>query len=199
MNIVVSDTTTLIVLAKADLLCLLSNFFQKIYISQAVYEELIVKDDIVKYRIKKFKNITIKPVTDLNLLEKIKKFKIDKGETEAITLALELDLMLIIDERKGRKIAQSQGIKIVGVLGILIENYRQNKLSYEEVKMYFLLFKEQGLRISKQLEQIFLRSFSRCTSPEIQRIHNAKHFSVLQSYFILSMNSTLGKVELVKV
>ena len=155
MNIVISDTTALIILAKSDLLPLLSNLFQKIYIPQAVYDELMFKDDIVKYRIENFDKIVVKPVNDLVTLERIKSLKIDKGEVEAISLALELDLMLIIDERKGRKIALNQGLKIVGVLGILIENYKEKNLTLNEVKLYFLLFKENGLRISDKLEKIF--------------------------------------------
>jgi predicted nucleic acid-binding protein len=62
---------------------------------------------------------------------------------------------LCLDERKGRKIAPNQGLKIVGVLGILIENYRQKFLTLDEVKLNFLLFKEQGLRVSEQLDKIF--------------------------------------------
>ena len=81
--------------------------------------------------------------------------KLDRGEAEAITLALHLKLMLIIDERKGRKAAMVQGIKIVGILGILVENYRRELITMDEVKLYFLLFKEQGLRISEQLEKQF--------------------------------------------
>ena len=112
-------------------------------------------NDIVNYRIKEFDRIEVKPVSDMATLERIKTLKIDKGEVEAISLALELDLMLIIDERKGRKIALNQGLKIVGVLGILIENYRKKFLNIDEVKLYFLLFREQGLRVSEQLEKIF--------------------------------------------
>jgi predicted nucleic acid-binding protein len=154
-DIVISDTTALIILAKSDAFALLSNLFQKIYIPQAVYDELMFKDDIVNYRIKAFDNIELKPVSDMATLERIKRLKIDKGEVEAISLALELNLMLIIDERKGRKIAINQGLKIVGVLGILIENYRKKFLTHDEVKLKFLLFKEQGLRISEQLEKLF--------------------------------------------
>jgi len=154
-DIVISDTTALIILAKSDAFSLLSNLFQKIYIPQAVYDELMFKDDIVNYRINAFDRIEVKPVSDMATLERIKTLKIDKGEVEAISLALELDLMLIIDERKGRKIALNQGLKIVGVLGILIENYRKKFLNIDEVKLYFLLFREQGLRVSEQLEKIF--------------------------------------------
>ena len=154
-DIVISDTTALIILAKSDAFSLLSNLFQKIYIPKAVYDELMVKDDIVNYRIKEFDKIEVKPVSDMITLERIKKLKIDKGEVEAISLALELNLMLIIDERKGRKIALNQGLKIVGVLGVLIENYRREFISFDELKLYFLLFKEQRLRVSEQLEKVF--------------------------------------------
>lgn len=155
MRSVISDTTALIILAKSDLLPLLSNLFREVYIPQAVYDELMFKDDIVKYRINRFDIISKKSVLDLETLKRIKKLNIDKGEVEAITLAIELDLMLIIDERKGRKIALMQGLKIVGVLGILIENYKQGLISREEAKIYFLLFKEHGLRISEELEKVF--------------------------------------------
>jgi predicted nucleic acid-binding protein len=159
-DIVISDTTALIILSKSDAFSLLSNLFQKIYIPQAVYDELMVKEDIVNYRIKKFDTIVVKHVSDLAILERVKMLKIDRGEVEAISLALELNLMLIIDERKGRKIALNQGLKIVGVLGILIENYRQKHLTLDEVKLYFLLFKEQGLRVSEQLEKIFFEKLA---------------------------------------
>ena len=157
MNIVISDTTALIILAKSDTLPLLSNIFQDIYISKAVYDELIFKDDIVKYRIENFNKISLKPITDLKTLQRIKRLNIDKGEVEAITLALELDLLLIIDERKGRKIATEQGLKIVGILGILIENYKQKIITLKELQYYFNLFKKNGLRISESLEKTFYK------------------------------------------
>ena len=155
MKSAISDTTALIILAKSDILPLLSNLFEEIYMPQAVYDELIFKDDIVRFRIEKFDEISLKKVSDFELLKRVKKFNIDNGETEAITLALELNLRLIIDERKGRKIAIGQGLKIVGVLGILIENYKQGFLSLGDSHYCFELVKKNGLRISEELENIF--------------------------------------------
>jgi len=51
---------------------------------------------------------------------------------------------LIIDEKKGRRVAQEQGLKTVGILGILIENYRKNFIDIDEVRLYFTLFKSKG-------------------------------------------------------
>ncbi|MFP4485806.1 MAG: hypothetical protein ACLFOC_02530 [Campylobacterales bacterium] len=157
---VVSDTTALIIFAKSGSLNLLSNLFENTYIPQAVYDELMAKNDIVKYSIKEFENITLKPVNDIELLKNIGKLKIDNGEIEAITLAKELGLPLIIDEIKGRKIALDQGLKIVGCLGILIENYKQNILSLDKTKYYFELFKNSGLRISLDLEKLFFEKLA---------------------------------------
>ena len=157
---VVSDTTALIIFAKSGSLNLLSNLFENIYIPQAVYDELMAKDDIVKYSTKEFENITLKPISDIELLKSMEKLKIDKGEIEAIALAKELALPLIIDEVKGRKIATEQGLKIVGCLGILIENYKQNILSTDRAKYYFELFKNNGLRISPNLEKLFFEKLA---------------------------------------
>jgi len=68
-DIVISDTTALIIFAKSDAFSLLSNFFKKIYIPQAVYDELMFKDDIVNYRIREFDRIEVKPVSDMAILE----------------------------------------------------------------------------------------------------------------------------------
>lgn len=155
MNIIISDTTALITFAKSDILTLVDNLFETIYIPKAVHNELIIKNDIVKFRIDKFDKIVLKEVSDFSILGKIEKFRIDKGETEAISLALELDLKLIIDERKGRQVALSQGVNIVGVLGILIENYRQDFISFDDAHYYFELVKKNGLRVNEKLENIF--------------------------------------------
>ena len=156
MNIVISDTTALIILAKSDKLDLLSNLFEQIFIPKAVESELNFKDDIVKYRVEKFDKISVKNIKDTKTLNRIKKLNIDDGEVEAISLAIELDLKLIIDERKGRIVALNQGLEVVGVLGILVENYKLNHITFEEAHYFFNLFKKNGLRVSKKLEEIIL-------------------------------------------
>ena len=160
MNIVISDTTALIILAKSDKLELLSNLFQKIFIPKAVEDELNFKDDIVRYRVEKFDKISVKNINNSRILNRIKKLNIDNGEIEAISLAIELDLKLIIDERKGRIVAINQGLEVVGVLGILVENYRLDYISFEEAHYFFNLFKKNGLRVSKRLEEIILQKLS---------------------------------------
>ncbi len=48
--------------------------------------------------------------------------KLDRGEAEAIALALEIAAgLLLMDERRGRNEAKRFGIRFVGTLGVLIE------------------------------------------------------------------------------
>jgi predicted nucleic acid-binding protein len=46
---------------------------------------------------------------------------VDQGEAEAIELAKELHAdRLLIDERKGRKLAADEGVPVIGLLGIVL-------------------------------------------------------------------------------
>lgn len=59
--------------------------------------------------------------------------ELDKGETEAIALALELEAeQVLIDERRGRRIAARLNLRYTGVLGILVEAKNRGLIS--EVK-----------------------------------------------------------------
>jgi len=91
---IVSDSTTLIVLLDVKREDLLSNLFDKLYIPTAVYDELNFKKDI--------KLSSLFEVLELQNKQKVKELQLSLGigESEAIALAIEMNLPLIIDEKK---------------------------------------------------------------------------------------------------
>lgn len=46
---------------------------------------------------------------------------VDLGEAEAITLAYEKDVRLIIDDSKGRQVAQRLGLAVTGTVGLIVK------------------------------------------------------------------------------
>ena len=75
-------------------------------------------------------------------------------ESEAIILADELKSdVLIIEERRGRKVARNLGIAISGTVGILIQAYCENIISEDEVKNCFEYLKSSSIRLSDSLIQ----------------------------------------------
>jgi predicted nucleic acid-binding protein len=54
---------------------------------------------------------------------------LDKGEAEAIALALQVGAeWTLLDEREGRRTAKSLGLKVTGILGILLRAWREGEL-----------------------------------------------------------------------
>lgn len=161
MKIIISDTTALIILAKTNHLDLLTNFIDRVYIPKAVMNEIQYKNDIVKVLIENSDFIETKEVSNQEILSDIEKTNLDLGETEAIALALELGLRLIIDEKTGRKIASQKGVKIIGLLGILEANFRLEFISYRELLYILEDFKNVDYRLNIRLEKAFLEGLDR--------------------------------------
>ncbi len=110
-QIVVADASCLIVLQNIQLLSLLQDLFGEIIITREVEAEYgSPLPDWVK--IESVQDITRQTLIGLNL---------DLGEASSIALCLEKpDCLLIIDERKGRRIARQLNLKVVGTVGIII-------------------------------------------------------------------------------
>jgi predicted nucleic acid-binding protein len=112
MKVVVSDATTLIVLQRISRLDLLA-VLDEVLVPPAVWEEL-TRD----YRFPS-QVVRVEPVRDRKLVGFLHAF-LDPGESEAIALAKERALPLIIDEKKGRRAARRLGITITGFLGLVL-------------------------------------------------------------------------------
>jgi predicted nucleic acid-binding protein len=112
--IVVADTSPITALLTVGQERLLSELFDRIIIPDAVLAELKrTHRQIPPW-------IEIRTVSDLANLEKLL-VSLDGGEAEAILLAEEMNAdRLLIDERKGRRLARERGIRVVGLLGVVL-------------------------------------------------------------------------------
>lgn len=109
--IVVSDSSPLISLAVVGHLELLRDLYGTIVIPPAVYQEVAMQDPGRPgvLEIQAFDWIACKSVADPSLVAALQR-KLDRGEAEAIALAMELPAdLLLMDERLGRAQAASSG------------------------------------------------------------------------------------------
>ena len=129
--IVVSDSSPLIALADVKQLRLLRDLFTTILIPEAVYKEIVLHGtgragaEVVQSA----SWIEQRSVANAALAD-VLKLELDEGEAEAIVLALESGANLVLlDERHGRQRATRLGLRVTGVMGVLMEAKRQHLLT----------------------------------------------------------------------
>ena len=127
---VVSNSSPIIHLAKIGHLDLLHDRFGEILIPQAVYEECVIdgKARPEVAAIKQASWLHVAPVVNRDLI-RLLSAEVDRGEAEAIALALEQQAALILlDDADAREKARIYHLKITGIVGILLGAKRTGKL-----------------------------------------------------------------------
>jgi predicted nucleic acid-binding protein len=122
MRLVVSDTSPIRALHHLRQLHLLSKLFETVLIPPAVRDELVRPS-------KRFSSIeliqipgaVIQAPSDVSHVYELQR-QLQTGEAEAIALAEEVNAEILIDERAGRLIALQRGLRVTGVVGLLVES-----------------------------------------------------------------------------
>lgn len=149
-KIIISDTSCLIALSKIKKLDLLRDLYQEIIITNDVYQEFggSLPDWIIISEVKD--KLKQKDIEEL----------LDKGEASSIALALEIDnATLIIDEIKGRKIAQSFNIDIIGTIGVILLAYKKGLVT--DVTSLILRLVNKGFRLSDNMINKIIEKYGR--------------------------------------
>lgn len=155
--IVVSNTSPLTNLAAIGLFHLLHDLYGRVHIPDGVWNEInaynqvwpgskeVAAADWIERQSPKNQQIVTALRRDL-----------DRGEAETIALALELGAgLVLLDERDGRYAAQRFGLRVIGVLGILLE--AKNKGLIKEIRPYVDMLRQQaGFYIRETLYQYLL-------------------------------------------
>lgn len=154
---IVSDATILITLINIDEFAILELFVEKIIIPNEVYKEVSQKPSAKKYLDAQIDKgfISLENYEDMALFKEIN-YLLDAGESASITLAIEKKLPLIIDEKKGRRFAQRQGVEIIGLVGILRFLYVEKRLDREEILGIIQKLNDSDFRISDKLLALIL-------------------------------------------
>jgi len=112
--IVVSDTSPLTALLTAGAAGILPQVFSEVVIPEAVHDELRRSHSHLPSWLRV---AAVATQTQARQYARI----VDLGEAEAIELARELHAdRLLMDERKGRRLAVREGIPVIGLLGVVL-------------------------------------------------------------------------------
>ena len=147
--IVICDSSPLIALSLLDKLNLLDRLFNDVLIPLSVFNEVTMDNKSEAARIAKWARNKVVVATNIRLVESFS-LLLDKGEAEALSLYIEKEAdFLLIDEKKGRKVACYNKINIVGTLGIILMSKKRGLIS--EVKPLLESLQQSYIRISDEL------------------------------------------------
>ncbi len=120
---IVCDASPLIALAQIDRLDLLREIYGTVVIPPAVAREIV--PTLPRPPAWMVQRPLLRPV-----LPTIAQAELGPGETEALTLALDLSIdRVLLDERQGRRLARRLRITAIGTLGLLLLAKRRGLLA----------------------------------------------------------------------
>lgn len=145
-NIVISDTSSLIIFEKIGQINLL----------QKLYSNVIVTPEVVsEYQDKLPDWINVKPVKDKKY-QKFLETQIDRGEASSIAVAMEIEeSLLLLDDLKARKLAKKLNLKFTGALGVISKAKQKGVIT--EVKPLLDKLILTNFRISDRIVKEVLR------------------------------------------
>ena len=151
--ILIADSSALVALSVCDSLDLLDALFGEVKVPQAVFDEVSVNHKpesavLERYLQGKVESVDTEKYVYLDAYA-------DAGETEAMLLYKQMSAdWLLIDDKRGRKIAAVNHINTIGSLGVLLSAKKRGLIS--AVKPNIDQIVESEVYIGQTLRQIVL-------------------------------------------
>lgn len=152
---IVCNASPLIALANLDRLDLLDRLFHEWCVPERVAAECTVDQKPFATRLRAvfpghvLPVIAPEPVRALCLL-------VDAGEAEVIALAEERGIpQVLMDDRKGRRVASARGLKVIGTVGLLLRAKSAGHIP--SVRIALETLSAAGIRVSAPLQAEALR------------------------------------------
>lgn len=159
-EVVVTDATVLIYLAKLGDLDFLDELFEDVNVSETVYEEVVTRGREEQYA----DALPIEEATDLFLdvrtlssetearADEIRDSSgLEHGECTAIALAEEENARCLTDDHAARKTAESLGIEVGGTIYVLLEALDRRQISFEKYVSKLDDLTDNGFRMNASL------------------------------------------------
>jgi len=150
--IVVSDSSPLVALIDIDQVSLLPRLYERVLVPEAVWRETFVQGEGRPGReeVARAPWLERRSVVDTLAVRALQE-GLDAGESEAIALAVEAKAdLLLMDERLGRRTAQHMGLKVAGVIGVLVD--AQHKGMVPAIRPQLDALRDRaGFRVSDEL------------------------------------------------
>lgn len=151
--ILIADSSALIALASCKSLLLLDTLFHQVSIPQKVFDEIAVKGKQFSDELKNYLKDKIVQVDSDEFI--ISDDSLDAGELSAMVLYKKIKAnLLLVDDKKGRKIARLNDIQIIGSLGVLLLA-KSNQL-ITEIKPFISQMKEAEIHLSEDIVEFTL-------------------------------------------
>lgn len=161
---VVSDTTPLITLLKVQHLDLLEKYFGEVQIPVAVFNELTCDSRFIKEaeQIRNCSFIKVVEIVNIKSVDLLRRVTgLDLGESEAIILSDEMQAdLLLMDEARGRDVAEQMGLKIMGTIGLLMSSYQSGIISADDIRQCIEIVRSSGRHIGERYLQMLLNKIN---------------------------------------
>jgi len=156
-NLVVSDSSPLIALLNIKKFELLQKIFSTIIIPPQVMSEIEegINSGSEWFGYKQQGFIVVQTLEDDTRLLLLN-LQLDPRESEAILLADQLKLPLLIDEKAGRKIAKDFGLQVRGLVGVLYSLRQHKEISPIEMIAIVDALEQVSFRLSSSLRSLLL-------------------------------------------
>lgn len=160
--IVLTDSSPLIALAKIDLFFLFQKLYGSLIISGEVYAEVVVLGAGLAGAIDTSKSPwievrQIKNPADLTAAQA--RFGLGVGELSTIILAKEIQAdLIVLDDRRARKLAQKEGFNVQGSIAILEACFR--KRYFADLRLAYQQLLNKGIYLNRDLLNLSLKTFN---------------------------------------
>ena len=155
--LVVADASPLILLAKLRRLSLLTALTEQVWVPAAVWNEIVAHGE-GRPEVAEIVTLFASAIRDADPdLQAAFALQVDAGEAAALALAAKnRHALLLIDDRRGRRLAAASGLRHLGTLGLLLRAKRHGLIVAIAPELAAL--RQHGLFVDEHLVREVLKA-----------------------------------------